>query len=221
MSSIDKSLPVSCSRLGAALSLALSRYLACARARQQPSSSDVSVHEALVEVRPEEVLGYVSRETCCFVGGWRLAAHVDELFLLVLVLGASCLVLEDDVVVPPALDVEVGLVEQRVAQRNVPLPGVLLGRRLFAFLRPVSPETVDWGASRPAASLTSLSRFSARSRLIFSSSLCSSAVSSSSSLSSSLLPASSSSSESSASMSLVSSKMRRRFASGSSSLSSS
>lgn len=75
MSSIDKSLPVSCSRLGAALSLALSRYLACARARQQPSSSDVSVHEALVEVRPEEVLGYASagkHAVLLGAGGWLL-----------------------------------------------------------------------------------------------------------------------------------------------------
>lgn len=72
-------------------------------------------------------------------------------------------------------------------------------------------------SSAAAFSRSSFSRFSARSRLIFSSSRCSSASSSSSSSLSSSLSSSSSSSTESASISRDSSNMRRRFASGSSS----
>lgn len=72
-------------------------------------------------------------------------------------------------------------------------------------------------SSAAAFSRSSFSRFSARSRLIFSSSRCSSASSSSSSSLSSSLSSSSCSESESASISRDSSNMRRRFASGSSS----
>jgi hypothetical protein len=44
---------------------------------------------------------------------------VDEFLLLVAVLGAAGLVLEDDVVVPAALHLEVARVEQWIASRNI------------------------------------------------------------------------------------------------------
>lgn len=60
--------------------------------------------------------------------------HVYKLLLLALVLGAAGLVLEDDVVVPPALHVEVLLVEERVSQGNVSFSGFLLFLEPLGFL---------------------------------------------------------------------------------------
>ena len=59
---------------------------------------------------------------------------VDKLLLLPLVVGAPRLVLEDDVVVPPSLHREVLLVQQRIPQRYVLLPGLFLRRRPFRLL---------------------------------------------------------------------------------------
>lgn len=60
--------------------------------------------------------------------------HVNKLLLLPLILCSSSLVLEDDVVVPPALDVEVRLVQERVPQGDVPLPLFFFGRGPLALL---------------------------------------------------------------------------------------
>ena len=52
--------------------------------------------------------------------------YVDKL-LLALVLGPARLVLEDHIVVPPPLHIEILLVQQGVSQRNISLPLLLLG----------------------------------------------------------------------------------------------
>lgn len=61
--------------------------------------------------------------------------HVYKLLLLALVLGAACLVLEDDVVVPSALHVEILLVEEWVSEGNVSFSGFLLFFQSLGFLR--------------------------------------------------------------------------------------
>lgn len=118
-------------------------------------------------------------------GGSRsgVEAYVNKL-LLALVFRSAGLVLEDDVVVPPALHVEVLLIEQWVSEGDASFALVLFGLGLFCFLRTVSlrdlPIRVDMFVSRR----TSRFFFSSRSLRTRSSSRCSSA-SESSSLSSS------------------------------------
>lgn len=133
-------------------------------------------------------------------------------FLAVVLLRASCLVLEHDIVVPASLHAEILRIEQGIAAGNVDFSLLFLLGSPFLFLCCISRcESTSPLQER----FTSFSFCASRSFLIFSSSRISSAASSSSSLSSSLLSSSSDPSES-ASMSRVSSRIRRRFASGSS-----
>ena len=60
-------------------------------------------------------------------------AYIDEFFLAFL-LCTSGLILEDDVVIPPPLDVESLRIEQRVAECNVDFPFALFFRSLLCFL---------------------------------------------------------------------------------------
>ncbi|KAK0738427.1 hypothetical protein B0T18DRAFT_246601 [Schizothecium vesticola] len=52
--------------------------------------------------------------------------HIDKFLLLPLVLRPASLVLENNIIIPPPLDVEVWLVQQRIPQRNVLLLLLLL-----------------------------------------------------------------------------------------------
>lgn len=59
---------------------------------------------------------------------------IDKLRSLPFLLRPPRLVLEHDVIVPPPLDIEIWLVQQRVPQRNVALARLLLGRQPLALL---------------------------------------------------------------------------------------
>ena len=59
---------------------------------------------------------------------------INKLGPLPLLLRAPRLVLEHDVIVPPPLDIEIRLVQQRVPQRNIALARLLLGRQPLALL---------------------------------------------------------------------------------------
>lgn len=61
-------------------------------------------------------------------------AYVDK-FFLALLLGASSLVFEDDIVVPPSFHVEGRRIEQRVAHSNVLFTLFLFLRSLLRFLQ--------------------------------------------------------------------------------------
>jgi hypothetical protein len=60
--------------------------------------------------------------------------HINKLLPLPLLLSPPRLVLKHHIVVPPPLDVEIRLVQQRVPQRNVALALLLLGRLPLALL---------------------------------------------------------------------------------------
>ena len=78
------------------------------RFRFSPSAStDIAVHETLVEVTPQQI--------------------VDKVLLLPTILCSSRLVLKHHIVIPPPLHaVILVLVQQRVSQRNVLLPLIFL-----------------------------------------------------------------------------------------------
>lgn len=108
---------------------------------------DVLAHEASVEIGANEVLYRCQQsvQTRNLEGG---RTHIDKLPGLALVVGATGLVLEDDVVVPAPLDGEVGLVEERVAQCNVALALLLLGLCallffLLALLLALAPDALQ------------------------------------------------------------------------------
>jgi hypothetical protein len=54
-------------------------------------------------------------------------AYIYEFLLFALIFSSSCLVLENHIVVPPPLNVEVWLVQQGISTRYVTLTGFLLG----------------------------------------------------------------------------------------------
>lgn len=111
--------------------------------------------------------------------GW-VETYIDKLLFLILVVCSSSLVLEYNIVVPSSLHVEVGFrIQQGVTKCNVLFSLGLFGGCLLSFLRNCVRYWRSCLVKDPL--LTSCSRFSARSRLIFSSSRWSSAVSSSSS----------------------------------------
>lgn len=102
-------------------------------------SAHVLVHESLVKVGSQHILpkNVSTRLPRQQEQNEEKSTYVDKLLLLAAVLGASRLVLKDDVVVPSPLNVEVLLVEQRVSKSNVALAGVfflLCSLSFFALL---------------------------------------------------------------------------------------
>ncbi|CAF3523344.1 unnamed protein product [Fusarium graminearum] len=61
--------------------------------------------------------------------------YVYELLLLALLLCATSLVLEDHIIVPTALHVEILLVEERISKRNVSFSGILFFFESLCLLR--------------------------------------------------------------------------------------
>ncbi|CAF3442993.1 unnamed protein product [Fusarium graminearum] len=68
--------------------------------------------------------------------------YVYELLLLALLLCATSLVLEDHIIVPTALHVEILLVEERISKRNVSFSGILFFFESLCLLRCVNAGLV-------------------------------------------------------------------------------